>query len=75
MNVEGAVSFPVVLQKVKDGDIDPRELFIGGSIVHSLSDDDKNLLNGATISNGGKAGVKAAAEALKQRIKADLNLA
>jgi CRISPR-associated protein Cst2 len=75
MNMEGAISFPAVLQKVKDGDIDPRELFIGGSIVHSLSNNDKNLLNGATISNGGKAGVKATAEALKQRIQADLNLA
>jgi CRISPR-associated protein Cst2 len=75
MSEDGSVSFAAVLQKVKDGDIDPEELFIGGSIVHSLSDDAKKLLNGATISNGGKAGVKTAAEALKQRIKADLNLA
>jgi len=75
MNAEGSVSFSAVLQKVKDGDIDPKELFIGGSIVHSLDEESKKLLSGATISNGGKAGVKAAAEALKQRIKADLKLA
>ena len=34
----------------------------------------KELLKGATIGNGGKAGVTVVAEALKQRIKTDLNL-
>jgi CRISPR-associated protein Cst2 len=75
MNPEGAVSFPSVLQKVEDGDIDPSELFIGGSIVHSLGEKEKKLLNVATISHSGRAGVKATADALKQRIKADLTLA
>lgn len=75
MNTDSSISFAAVLQKVKDGDIDPTELFIGGSIVHSLTDDEKNLLEGATISNGGRSGVKAAAEALKQKIRQNLNLA
>ena len=74
MEAEGTVSFPGLLQKIKDGDIDTGELFIGGSIVHSLDAEAKKVLNGATISNGGRTGVKAAAEALKQRIRADLNL-
>lgn len=75
MNADSSVSFASVLQKVKDGDIDPKELFIGGSIVHSLTEEEKRWLEGATISNGGRSGVKAAAEALKQQIKRDLNLA
>lgn len=51
-----------------------RELFIGGAIVHSLDEETKNQLEGATISSGGKAGVKIAAEALKKQIKTDLKL-
>ncbi len=74
MNTDGAVSFRGLLQKIKDGDIDPEELFVGGAIVHSLDEESKKLLEGATISNGGRAGVKAAAEALKKQITADLNL-
>ncbi len=75
MNADSSVSFAAVLQKLKDGDIDAKELFVGGSIVHSLDDEAKKLLERASISNGGKAGVKAAAEALKQQINTDLNLA
>lgn len=74
MDAKGNVSFPALLEKIKDGDIDAKELFIGGSIVHSLDEETKKQLSGATISNGGKAGVKAAAEALKKQIKADINL-
>lgn len=75
MNADSSVSFAAILQKVKDGDIDPKELFIGGSIVHSLNNEEKKMLEGTTISNGGRTGVKAAADALKQKIKQDLNLA
>jgi len=74
MDAKGNVSFPALIEKIKDGDIDAKELFIGGSIVHSLDEETKKQLSGATISNGGKAGVNAAAEALKKQIKADMNL-
>lgn len=74
MDAKGNVSFPALLQKIKDGDMDVKELFIGGSIVHSLDEETKKQLSGATISNGGKAGVKGAAEALKKQIETDLNL-
>jgi CRISPR-associated protein Cst2 len=74
MNDKGNVAFPVLLQKITDGDIDANELFIGGSIVHSLDESAQQTLIGATISNGGTKGVKAAAEAVKQAIKKDLQL-
>ena len=74
MNEKGDVSFPALVQKVKDGDIDAKELFIGGSIVHSLDEETKKALAGATISNGGAVGVKVAAEALKKEIRKDLDL-
>ena len=73
MDEKGNVSFPALVQKVKDGDIDPKELFIGGSVIHFLDDETRNALTGATISNGGTAGVKAAAEALKKEINKDLS--
>jgi CRISPR-associated protein Cst2 len=44
MDAEGTVSFSALLQKVKDGDIDPKELYIGGSIVHTLSSEAKSIL-------------------------------
>lgn len=74
MASDSSISFATILRKVKDGDIDPKELFIGGSIIHTLDDEAKELLKGATIGNEGKTGVTAAVEALKQRIKTDLNL-
>lgn len=74
MDAKGNVSFPALIQKIKDGDIDAKELFIGGAIVHLLDEETRNQLKGATISNGNKAGVKVAAEALKKQIKADLKL-
>jgi CRISPR-associated protein Cst2 len=74
MDEKGGVSFPALLQKVKDGDIDAKELFIGGSIVHSLDGETKEAFAGATISNGGATGVKAAAGAVKQAITKSLNL-
>ncbi|MCA1600314.1 MAG: type I-MYXAN CRISPR-associated protein Cas6/Cmx6 [Acidobacteria bacterium] len=69
MNAKGDVTFPALVQKVKDGDIDAKELFIGGSIVHSLGEETKKALAGATISNGGAAGVKTAAEAVKEKLE------
>ena len=45
MEAEGTVSFPGLLQKIQDGDIDTGELFIGGSIVHSLDAEAKKVLN------------------------------
>lgn len=74
MDAKGSVSFPALIQKIKDGDIDAKELFIGGAIVHLLDEETRNQLKGATISNSNKAGVKVAAEALKKQIKADLKL-
>lgn len=74
MNPKGDVSFGALVQKVKDGDIDAKELFIGGAIVHSLDEETKKTLAGATISTGGAVGVKAAAEAVKKEIREDLDL-
>lgn len=72
MDDKGNLSFPALVQKVKDGDIGAEELFIGGSIVHSFDEETRAVLKGAHISNGGGAGVKAAAEALKQEVKNDI---
>ncbi len=70
MDSETNLSFPSVLEKVKSGDITPKELFVGGNIVQTLSDSDKEILNGAFLHEG----VKATAEELKQRIKNDLRI-
>jgi CRISPR-associated protein Cst2 len=74
MDPNGTVSFPDLVRKVKDGDIAAKELFIGGSIVHSLDEETKKVLVGAKISNSGGTGVKAAAEAVKKEIRKDLGL-
>lgn len=69
MDNKGQVSFPALVQKVKDGDINPRELFIGGAVVQSLDEETRNVLADANISNGGFNGVKATAEALKTHME------
>jgi CRISPR-associated protein Cst2 len=74
MDAEANLSFPALLKKVTDGDVDPRELFIGGSIVESLDDDAKEKLKGAFIGASGKSGVKAAAAKLKEQIASDLKI-
>ncbi|HKZ77728.1 MAG TPA: DevR family CRISPR-associated autoregulator [Pyrinomonadaceae bacterium] len=74
MDEKGKVSFPTLVEKIKDGDIDPKELFIGGSVVRSFDDETREALAGANVSNGGAAGIKAAADALKSRIQQDLGL-
>jgi CRISPR-associated protein Cst2 len=70
MDSEANLSFPSVLEKVKSGDISANELFIGGNIVQTLSDSDRDLLSGAELHDG----VKAAANALKEKIKTDLGV-
>lgn len=87
MDKAAKLSFDAVLGKVEAGDIDARELFIGGSIVETLNDEARKILklapkdgtngNEVDIDNREGAfvsrGVKAAATALKQRIRRDLN--
>jgi CRISPR-associated protein Cst2 len=70
MDAESNLSFPAILQKVSDGDIDASELIVGGSIVATLDDAAKETLKGAFISSG----VKAAAQELKKRISNDLGI-
>ncbi len=70
MDSEANLSFSTVLEKVKSGDISANELFIGGKIVNTLSDSEKELLSKASLHEG----VKAAANALKEKIKADLGV-
>lgn len=70
MDSEANISFETVLEKVKSGDISASELFIGGKVVNTLSDSDKGLLNGASLHEG----VKAAANALKAKVKTDLGV-
>jgi len=74
MDEKSNLSFPALVQKVKDDDIRAEELFIGGSIVHSFDEETRAALQGAHISNGGGSGVKAAAEALKQQVGKDIGL-
>jgi len=70
MDAEANLSFPCILEKVKNKDIDAKELYIGGNIVAALNDETKNMLRGASLHEG----VKAAAQKLTAQIKADLNL-
>lgn len=71
MDSETNLSFPAVLEKVKSGDIAASELFVGGKIVQTLSDSDRETLNEAFLHEG----VKATAEELKRRIEADSGFA
>lgn len=64
MDKDGGLAISQVLARVEAGDIKADELIIGGPIGKGLS------LKGASI----QAGVKAAAEEAKKRIKADLKL-
>lgn len=68
MAENGKLSFPSIIEKVKAGDINPKELFIGGSIISSLTDEERKILEGAVI----KSGIKAVASELKARIEQDL---
>lgn len=70
MDAESNLSFDAVLEKVQNGDIAANELFIGGTIVKTLTDDDREILKGAFISNG----IKAATNALRERIKTEMGV-
>jgi CRISPR-associated protein Cst2 len=74
MDSDANLSFPAVLQKVKTGDVSADELYIGGSIVGRLSDDDKKLLHqdgkGAFLHEG----VKATVEKLTGQVRKDLGV-
>lgn len=70
MDAESNLSFDAVLEKVQNGDVAPNELFIGGTIVRNLSDNEKAILEGASLHEG----VKAATTALKQKIQSDLGV-
>lgn len=70
MDSEANLSFSTVLEKVKSDDISASELFIGGKIVQTLSDSDREILKEASLHDG----VKSAANALKAKIKTDLGV-
>ncbi len=61
------VDAPVLLQRVKDGDIDAKELIIGGSIVSTPAGQELKAL-GAEMHGG----IKAAAAAMYERMKGEL---
>lgn len=70
MDAEANISFPSILKKVADGDLDASEMVIGGAISATLDDAAKEALKGAFISPG----VKAAAQEIKRRISDDLGI-
>jgi CRISPR-associated protein Cst2 len=74
MDADANLSFPTVLEKIRTDDISAHELYIGGAIVKGLSDAERELL----VGNGQPAflheGVKAAAEQLRQQVRADLGV-
>ncbi len=70
MDSEANLSFETVLEKVKSGDIPANELYIGGKITTTLSEEDKKTLEGAVLHDG----IKEAAKHLKEKIKADLGV-
>jgi CRISPR-associated protein Cst2 len=59
-----AVTFPELLRKVAAGDIDARELVIGGSVVAGLSAADRKALAGARLEPGVMAACRAVCERL-----------
>lgn len=63
-NKDGSIGIPQVIARIEAGDIKADELVIGGPVGAGLT------LKGLSV----HAGVKAAAEEAKRRIKADLNL-
>lgn len=64
----GTVGFPELVRKVRAGDIQSKELIIGGSVIESLDSAEKEALAGAQLT----AGVMAACEAACARLKASL---
>jgi CRISPR-associated protein Cst2 len=70
MDAEANLSFDAILDKVKSGDISANELYIGGQFVSSLDEETKKILEGASLHTG----IKAAASALRDKIKSDMSL-
>jgi CRISPR-associated protein Cst2 len=70
LNSDGSLTIPQVIQRINAGDINPKELVIGGSIA-ALKDVAELKGKGAFITPG----VKAAAEEVKQRMKETLKIA
>ncbi|MCI0412374.1 DevR family CRISPR-associated autoregulator [bacterium] len=70
MHSDMNLSFPGILERIKNRDIQPNELFIGGSIVTTFTEEDLKILQGAFVDNG----VRAAVDKLKHRIRRDLEL-
>jgi len=62
----GELSMPEIIRKVRAGDIDPKDLIVGGAILSSLSDADRSALRGTDLHDG----VRAACEAACKRIDA-----
>jgi CRISPR-associated protein Cst2 len=58
------VTFPELLRKVAAGDVDARELVIGGAVVAGLSAADREVLAGARIETGVMAACRAACDRL-----------
>ncbi|HAF24376.1 MAG TPA: type I-B CRISPR-associated protein Cas7/Cst2/DevR [Blastocatellia bacterium] len=74
MDADANLSFPTIVDKVKNGDIAASELYVGGSIVRTLSDADREHLNGDGNGAFLHEGVKATAENLKQQVRKDLGI-
>jgi CRISPR-associated protein Cst2 len=74
MDTDTNLSFPIILEKVKNGDIAANELYIGGNIVKALSDEDRKLLSGNGIGAFLHDGVKATAQKLKEQVRKDLGV-
>lgn len=82
---EGEISLPEILQNILNGDIDPQEVVLGGSIckspkINMLSKMGAFIGELKTADTTGEisispAGVKQAAEEVKRRIKRDLAIA
>lgn len=59
-NDAGRVEMPEILRKVKGGDIASKELFVGGSVVATLDEGSRKILEGAALFDGVRAACDAA---------------
>jgi CRISPR-associated protein Cst2 len=71
MDAQGMLSFPAVIEKVRNQDITADELLIGGSIAATLDEEMRAVLRGAFIDSG----IKTVANELKRRMAGDLQSA
>ena len=63
----GNISIPKLLRQIKNGDLDPTELWVGGEISELLQGSEYEQINK-------RSGVKAIVDALKQKIVQDLSI-